>query len=144
MDHKHYNPSYSNKMWRGHFQELFDAQNQDCNIQEEFAEKLHFDKGTEYVEDPQDLKVYDPRDIKTPADARAYAKILKPKVVMNNFKDQIQRMDLSGGVPKQTTEQIADVKQHILQHYFRVYGDTLLKTGQKEPDFVRHFKYSKS
>ena len=40
MDHLNYNPSYSNKLWRGHFQELFDAQNQNCNIEEEFAEKL--------------------------------------------------------------------------------------------------------
>ena len=106
MDHLHYNPSYSNKLWRGHFQELFDAQNLHCDIEEEFGEKLKFEKGQTIVEDPNDLKVYDPRMIKSPADARAYAKILKPKVVLGQFKDQIKRMDFSGGVPKQTTDQI--------------------------------------
>lgn len=138
IDHLQYDPTICNTNWARHFQEIFNHHSYDVNVKEDFIDKLRvrFDKEHDFDSDKHN-KIYDPREIKTAADAKAYARTLTAKRLFRefNFNMAIQAN------PKRKHDKIRKTKEYILNHYHRTFGEKLKSKGQMEPDYIYEFRH---
>ena len=138
----HFNPTYGSQEWRQHFQELFDDAELGVDVEEHFVEKLQGlragMKKEEVKPPPTKSKVQHPSDIKSAADAQAYAQVIKPHKVFWQFQTRVLSPETTQHRPR---EMIKKGKEYILSHYHRTFGENVDEIGAKEPDYVSDFKY---
>lgn len=89
-------------------------------------------------------KVYHPKDIHTPNDAKAYGKNLKTRKVFSVFHNRYQIQVAEGRDEEvRSPQNISHAKNYILSHYKRTFGNKVEnQIGQEEPDYIRDFKFT--
>ena len=80
-------------------------------------------------------------------DAKAYAQTLKTNKIYTSFHNRIKAQEQSGCDNdvdmKRSPQMVLNAKKYLLNHYHRTFGDKLQSKGDKEPDYIRDFKYEK-
>ena len=70
-------------------------------------------------------KIFDPREIKTVSDAKAYSRGLQPNLIFQNFNYKLEQF----ATVKRNPRTVEKTQKYIMSHHERTFGGKFISSG---------------